>query len=531
LIMDNLIWFTFYGPPCICYVNFLSVKIENLMKQHDCAIRWPQTLKEKLTLHCTIDTSRQDAVFAATKWHERCHDALKKELDNLRCSKLDVPSQIWQQLKEAVSKQWDRGTHEMLLVRWDENAGAVFFAGVCTAVDQFEKEVSQIVVGLEQELRKKQQQVTEKRGLKPFQTRLLRVKDFTKTCSSAKCSVTISKDEAVFVGEASEVLAAQKKMFKLLSAVTVSTLGPKSPAFTSVLSKEHMEKRIMEKMISKNVFATYSTIDEEVTIYSFSEKEAAEAGNIIKAEVVEKKFFLCPNGRACLTSSEWKQFQSDVGKLGKPAAVCEDGCSVVAVTVPEEMHSLESQVKKFINRNTIEKEFVSMPTGVIDVLQKYAAAEVDEIKRSFNKHAADVRFVSSAGQMGCEVTATSAEIRQIADAVKALECKVKSKEYRVETPSCVKLLRSSTARASVDAIAGRHEVSIKYPEEVKAGRKRPIPFPVCEVKVDRNKTIRLVSGDITQHAADVIVNAANSRLQHAGGVARAIAKRGKSLSA
>lgn len=40
------------------------------------------------------------------------------------------------------------------------------------------------------------------------------------------------------------------------------------------------------------------------------------------------------------------------------------------------------------------------------------------------------------------------------------------------------------------------------------------------------KTLRLVQGDITERDVDAIVNAANSQLQHGGGVAGAIVKKG-----
>jgi len=40
------------------------------------------------------------------------------------------------------------------------------------------------------------------------------------------------------------------------------------------------------------------------------------------------------------------------------------------------------------------------------------------------------------------------------------------------------------------------------------------------------KTLRLVQGDITERDVDAIVNAANSHLQHGGGVAGAIVKKG-----
>lgn len=41
-----------------------------------------------------------------------------------------------------------------------------------------------------------------------------------------------------------------------------------------------------------------------------------------------------------------------------------------------------------------------------------------------------------------------------------------------------------------------------------------------------NTTVRLVSADLTERDVDAIVNAANSRLQHGGGVAGAIVKKG-----
>ena len=48
---------------------------------------------------------------------------------------------------------------------------------------------------------------------------------------------------------------------------------------------------------------------------------------------------------------------------------------------------------------------------------------------------------------------------------------------------------------------------------------------IAEKKLN-GKTLRLVQGDITEREVDAIVNAANSRLQHGGGVAGAIVRKG-----
>ena len=52
---------------------------------------------------------------------------------------------------------------------------------------------------------------------------------------------------------------------------------------------------------------------------------------------------------------------------------------------------------------------------------------------------------------------------------------------------------------------------------------------IDQAKLDNNKTLRLLKGDITERDVDVIVNAANSYLKHGGGVAAAIVRKGGAI--
>ena len=50
---------------------------------------------------------------------------------------------------------------------------------------------------------------------------------------------------------------------------------------------------------------------------------------------------------------------------------------------------------------------------------------------------------------------------------------------------------------------------------------------INEIKIKGGRVLTLVEGDITERIVDVIVNPANSYLQHGGGIASTIVKKGK----
>jgi len=52
---------------------------------------------------------------------------------------------------------------------------------------------------------------------------------------------------------------------------------------------------------------------------------------------------------------------------------------------------------------------------------------------------------------------------------------------------------------------------------------------IDELKLNNDKIVRLVKGDITERKVDVIINAANSYLKHGAGVAGAIVRKGGSI--
>jgi len=105
-------------------------------------------------------------------------------------------------------------------------------------------------------------------------------------------------------------------------------------------------------------------------------------------------------------------------------------------------------------------------------------------------------------------------------------------DYTVEH-GMIRFLQKPQSRDTVSGIATKHRAIVKYsdeqdtsPEEAKGEQRSGLGFPTVHshfaMATGRSdQAIKLVVGDITKHRVDVMINAANEKLEHYGGVAHA----------
>ena len=118
-------------------------------------------------------------------------------------------------------------------------------------------------------------------------------------------------------------------------------------------------------------------------------------------------------------------------------------------------------------------------------------------------------------------------IRAFENQIKELVSSVCSSSIVFARPGGAKFFTSDTAKATLIGIEKMKmsciDVKIKVEKHKFSTKKMQ---EMCRAKTVEGKTIVLIKGDITECSVDVIVNAANGELNHIGGVAAAVARKG-----
>ena len=125
------------------------------------------------------------------------------------------------------------------------------------------------------------------------------------------------------------------------------------------------------------------------------------------------------------------------------------------------------------------------------------------------------------------VTTFTRCIHEIRDSIK-----VQKKE--VSKPGAIKHFRSTGGRSALKGIAAEQKavVEVYTTEEAREAANRAtgsLHRKICNGITDDGRMVNIMQGDLTEYSVDVMVNAANEELNHSGGIAGIICRKGGSI--
>ena len=500
----------------------IKKQIEQRMNRLNCYVRWPISRGDKLFLHFSISANNPNIYFLAKGWEPNCERKMLEELGNFSTKFEIILQEIWKPFKEQTqqAKEAKNITTANLLTHFDDNSSMVHFCGFNKDVSDFQLIINQIKKALEAEMAKSKNRITDKCALKANQVYLLRSKQFVETMSSNEVEIKMTDTAVIFNGQPSAVTKAKIAMYEVIAPITDLTLDEESDGRLRMLNKPPVKQRLHDCFTKQKLLVTFEVHGKEVKISGLSQADLNAAKVIIQTEIVERKIELQPSCVSCLRTREWAECKSTLNQRFKLLELIEEKSAVAVISVKDEATAAENVIKEFLNKHVILEELVAMKEGMIEVLKSNCEDDIDTIKTRLKECDVDLKLTKN----GCVVKSNMQGLRSAVEEVKRLMKRVHVKDHHIDKPSQAKFYRDMKTRLLIDSIGHLHKVSIKFLEDEEKYVKKSLgdPYMFAEVHLPSNRIIKLAVGDITKYKVDVIVNAANSRMEHGSGVAGAI---------
>lgn len=432
-------------------------------------------------------------------------ETVKELLATIHEEVVVIPSAIFEEVKQITLN----AKNNMQIYFDNENFVAHIFSFNKAIAEDHQKQLLQIV-------EKKSNKKIEKK-FKPHQISLI-FADFIPHLDP-KYKVEIKKVDTniVFYGFSADIEMVLQEMYQFL--VEIQSTPVQLPQNTHHLLqqkpvKEYIQKRLKMKKCS---CAWEITSEDQVLVHCSKKYNLKIAVGILKDSIVELTFHLTDPIKKIMEEEKWKIFMQNV-------LVKNDRCyktiqenKLSVVTTNEEAPKIGSQLEKFFETNVTYTITLSLQYGTHEFLKKF---EMDSINQFCQRNKPVV--ISFEDDQTVHMTGTIKTKAEASDFLQVLVNNVKEKKETFSQFGFKKFLKAENTMLKNIPVSHKCIV-LKNENDGNIILEKPVSN--YQVKYGRSKIIS-VYGDITNLNVDVIVNSANKKLKHVGGVAKEIVRKG-----
>ena len=202
-----------------------------------------------------------------------------------------------------------------------------------------------------------------------------------------------------------------------------------------------------------------------------------------------------------------------------------------------DVNVIKREIVSFIERECYAEECIPVERGQWEYMSEHSK---EWNRESFQIENAGIQYKFPQAQddvLTFRLKGETTPVRKHSAAIKAILGNIVKDKIEVDRPRTVKHFLSETGILELQGIGAMRkavvEVSTLDEEKEEALLMEQVTQPshrtVCSGVIAEDKKVEIMVGDLTEYPVDVIVNAANTNLQHGGGLAGLISSKGGAI--
>ena len=473
-------------------------------------------------------------------WSERV-EAIQAFLDGF--TKTFVDLDFNEGHAAEVQKQWHEvhpiSDTQLVEVTFVESESYVQFIGRTAHVAELIEEFQKLVRKIEDDdqLKRSVTRYVEK-DIPQEKLHLLTISGFCEKLERErkhlKISVDIANSSLTFEGPRVELQEASTELWKFLTKTKEQVLELSERLLRVLRSpngSRFLQKTFREQEIVAILLPGQRKTSNEAIIMGLTAEHTKKAERFIQGAVKECSLPLTEENAQVTKDQKWKEFVSLM--MSRNVVEVEIVSNTLWVSgISQDVARCFQEVKDFVNENTILRDLIPTPEGCTRFLFKEWKVKVEEIKRKYS-----IEFRATNGNEGIEISGTAENLSKCAEEVQNLILRVNSDTLDIDKPGMGKFFSQSQGTRLLRVVENDHHCVIvpkrsddvdeaPFSEGAAIEDERDSAVCICSYTTPEGKKISVHKDDLTKHRVDAIVNAANERLEHIGGLAGAIVKAG-----
>ena len=505
-------------------------RINSLLEDHYARLSFHENL-----LVCTLTKSDKGYKKLAKTWRENALGALQSYLRDIdvrvRPIALDARKQILAALEEV-----DISDPDQMAVFFPKDSKSIVVVGIEDEVKSAWSIMDKVITETESKIKESKLQVSESKNLKvPWKVLYLKnqfLDRIKRKFPNLEIHLNETKAEVNFKGRKEEVTQAELEMFEVLQYVheTQKKLGKEK---VNLLCKQEVKQRINKQLEQRNAECLWDVKGEDLLLYGEDYRDISPVLDTIEDFLTTISMPLDNTKTEIIKSPKWRDMERNL------LSECEDCIdiklnsrkNVLEVYTIEDFESVISdKLDSFFQKNAVYEETFKCEPNVRNFIISYKQSEC---KGQPDAKAIEIR------QDNISLKGTRSEIDAGKRLLNNIKSSISSKEDVLTRPGIHSYFTSEEGKSCIQ----RTESSIPCIIEMHGRSKNPVhskdigqgnatipnfakPTKCAESQLGQGCVIEVWGGDMTEIKVDVIVNASNQKLEHAGGLAAAIVRKG-----
>ena len=503
-------------------------EVEN---SHDVQITWDEGINS-----VTV-TPKDEALRNKYNFDEAC-EAITSFLAEFVESSTRVPPEAWDGVVDNFKKS--KGPAQQK-VRMDciAEQHVFFFIGKKQEVEEVTKELEGIIVVIDKKLKREASKIECTVKISYTRLQFLKHLEFAQELESrheeVEVTILLEKEKLQIRGPPETVHKVQAAIWEAVAKMKDVKLNMSLNAL-ALLKSAPCQVFMRDTFTASNLPAmiAFDERNENVLVVGMESDVAEKAHDLVKTKIVEECVDLDEDQVQLEKSRKWHQLKEEITEKRILTLSFDRGNKKIClVGLKEDVSVAVKAVKRFLAENTIVSTVVTLPKGCRRFLVKYREPELRQIQEDLKEHSTRIKSLADEGKQGLVVSGTTCGVDKAKELIQDLASKVQIQKMPVSKPGMRKMLDGSKGKKLLGMLENENNCVVEYflpnrgdekevKEEKKAEKKKE---SLCDLLTPDGRKILVFKDNICDRNVDVIISASNSKLQHVGGVSKAISER------